>query len=306
MATNTSPIALFVYNRPKHTRETVEALLKNAEAVHSDLFIFSDAAKHEGAQSAVNEVRALIHQITGFKTITIIEREKNWGLANSIIDGVTAICDKYGRAIVLEDDLIFSEHFLGYMNSALNMYEDNQLVWHISGWNYPIEPSGLGDAFFWKTMNCWGWATWANRWNKFSKKPDEMIRSWTPQKINAFNLDGTYNFWRQVKLNRKGKINTWAVFWYATIFSHGGLCLNPTSSYVMNVGHDGTGENCRNSDHFSMHQIINKKQDIDLPELVSVSDDAICRIKSFLDKHARQNLAIYWLRKIQMISETYF
>ena len=116
---NYAPIALFVYNRPQHTLETVQALLKNPECAQSDLYIFSDAAKNLDAQDAVSEVRAYVRQISGFQTISIIEREENWGLANSIIDGVTQLCRQYGKVIVLEDDLETSPHFLKYMNFKL-------------------------------------------------------------------------------------------------------------------------------------------------------------------------------------------
>ena len=37
-----APIALFVFNRPKHTKLVLEALSHNPEAILSDLHIFSD------------------------------------------------------------------------------------------------------------------------------------------------------------------------------------------------------------------------------------------------------------------------
>ena len=62
-----APIVLFVYNRPDHTRQTVEALQKNELAIDSELFIYSDAAKNENAEQKVNEVRQYIKDINGFK-----------------------------------------------------------------------------------------------------------------------------------------------------------------------------------------------------------------------------------------------
>jgi GT2 family glycosyltransferase len=110
--TNTyAPILLFVYNRPEHVRRNIQALLKNELAAESELFIYSDAAKDETSQAAVKEVRAFIRSIQGFKKITITERAENWGLARSIIDGVTTQINRYGRVIVLEDDLVVAPHF---------------------------------------------------------------------------------------------------------------------------------------------------------------------------------------------------
>ena len=123
-----APILLFVYNRPEHTRQVVSSLLRNKEAADSPLFIYADQSKNPESDAAVQEVRRYIHSISGFKTITIIERETNWGLARNIIDGVTTQVNHFGRVIVLEDDLIVAPYFLKFMNDALEVYKDEQRV----------------------------------------------------------------------------------------------------------------------------------------------------------------------------------
>jgi len=150
-----APIALFVYNRPVHTRRTVEALLKNALAKESDLIIFSDAPKNPEAAEAVSNVREYIRTITGFKSMNIVERETNFGLARSIIEGVTMLCKEYGRVIVLEDDLITSPYFLQFMNDALDTYSNEDKVMHISGSTYPIGHM-KDETFFLRIPLCWG------------------------------------------------------------------------------------------------------------------------------------------------------
>ena len=224
---NISPIVLFVYNRLWHTKQTIEALKKNELANESELFIYSDAPKNEDDQKQVENVREYLKTIDGFKKITIIERKENFGLAKSIISGVTEIVNKYGKIIVLEDDLVTSPHFLKFMNEALEFYSNKTKVWHISGWNYPIEYNKNIDTFLWRVMNCWGWGTWADRWKFFEKNIDKLVKTFSKEDIKRFNVDGYENFWNQVIENKEGKINTWAIFWYATIFKNNGLCLNP-------------------------------------------------------------------------------
>ncbi|OUR72764.1 sugar transferase [Methylophaga sp. 41_12_T18] len=248
MVKKLAPIVLFVYNRPWHTQQTIEALAKNELAQDSELFIYSDAAKNELASQSVNEVRRYIKSINGFNKITIIERERNWGLASSIIDGVTTIINKYGKIIVLEDDLVTSPYFLNFMNDALEFYADKPKVWHVSGWNYPFPTDWLTNMFLWRLMNCWGWATWADRWQYYDKDIDGVISDFTKKETRAFNLDGVENFFGQVIANKKGKINTWAIFWYATIFKQSGLCVNPTRTYVHNIGFDASGSHCDTDD----------------------------------------------------------
>ena len=246
-----APIVLFVYNRPWHTQQTVEALQKNKLASESELFIYSDDAKNEDARVSVDEVRKYINNINGFKKITVIKRDKNWGLANSIIDGVTKIVNEYGKIIVLEDDLVTSPYFLKFMNEALEFYKDEKKIWHISGWNYPIETAGLNNVFLWRLMNCWGWATWANRWEYYEKDVYKTMQEFSKDDIKRFNLDGVEDFFGQVTANYEKKINTWAIFWYATIFKKNGLCLNPTQTFVENIGNDASGANCGKTDIFT-------------------------------------------------------
>ena len=239
-----APIVLFVYNRPWHIKQTIEALQKNELANESELFIYSDAPKNKEAEKKVKEVREYIKTIDGFKKVTIIERKKNWGLANNIIDGVTKIINEYGKIIVLEDDLVTSPYFLKFMNEALEFYEREKKVWHISGWNYPIRLDYRKSVFLWRWMNCWGWGTWKDRWDNLITDVDILINSISKKDIKKFNLDGAEKAWQRLILNKEKKLKTWAVFWNATIFVNNGLCMNPVNSFVYNIGLDGTGTHC--------------------------------------------------------------
>ncbi|MGL1559681.1 hypothetical protein ACSTJW_07745 [Vibrio parahaemolyticus] len=275
-----APIILFVYARCDHTKKTIEALKKNTLASKSDLFIFSDQYKNERDVNNVSEVRNYIRHVEGFKTVTVIEREYNLGLAENIRLGVSEIIEKYGRVIVLEDDIVTSNGFLTFMNKSLDIFKQNHKVWHISGWNYPIDATGLKSMFLWRGMNCWGWATWSDRWSHYNKNPQLLLSSWGRDKIKQFNLDGFFPFWNQVIANEKGKINTWAIFWYATIFENNGLCINPTTTLVKNIGLDGTGENCSSMSSFDK---FDKRNECDVIFFEGYTENEIAtnRIKEY-------------------------
>lgn len=280
---NLAPVVLFVYNRLEHTKKTIQALQKNTLANRSELFIFSDAAKNEGSIEAVNEVREYIKSVTGFKNIEIRQAKENKGLANSIISGVTDIINQYGKIIVLEDDLVTSPYFLKFMNDGLDFYETKNQVWHISGWNYPIETNDLNDSFLWRAMNCWGWATWADRWQYFEKNTDKLISELNPQEIERFNIDNAENFWGQVLANKSNKINSWAIYWFATIFKKDGLCLNPSKSFVDNIGLDGSGVHCGSTNIYERINVNHQPEIIFTLDLVE-NKVALERIKSFYIK----------------------
>ncbi len=293
-----APIVIFVYNRPYHTQQAISALRNNDLAGASELFIYSDAPRNERDSESVRLVREYIHVIDGFKKITVIERNQNLGLAASIIDGVTSLVNQYGKVIVLEDDLVTSPQFLTFMNDALDFYQHESEVMHISGWNYPIDPEGLGDAFLWPVMNCWGWATWADRWVYFHKNPAKLINTWSREDIKRFNLENSCDFWAQVIKNNNKKITTWAVFWYASIFERKGLCLNPTHSFVVNIGLDDSGENCGSYNPFPLN-LSNRKVWI-LPQRIEASNLAVQRVKLFCTS-IKSNLIIRLLRRVNKI-----
>lgn len=95
-----TPITFFTYTRPDHTRRTVEALLQNHQAPSHDLIVFSDAARSPEKQTAVDEVRAYLATITGFRSVTIHHRSQNFGLAKSIIEG--ALSTLYGLVLAID------------------------------------------------------------------------------------------------------------------------------------------------------------------------------------------------------------
>lgn len=291
-----APIVLFVYNRPWHTQQTIDALQKNEFANTSELFIYSDAPKNENAVEKVAEVRNYLKTVTGFKKVTIIERENNWGLAASIIDGVTQIINQYGKIIVLEDDLVTSPYFLTFMNEALDVYKNEQKVWHISGWSYPISANELDDTFLWRTMNCWGWATWADRWKHYEKNTNKLIQEFTPEMINNFNLDGAEDFWNQVIQNHQSKINTWAIYWYATIFENNGLCLNPTIGYVSNIGHDGSGVHCGESGYCD-DTVLNITRNLNFCTSIEESAIALKLVQAFY-RSQKKSISVRAINKL--------
>ncbi len=244
-----APIALFTYNRLWHTQQTVESLLKNSEASDSNLIIFSDGAKDKASKAKVAEVRQYLRTIKGFKSIHIIEREENFGLAQSIISGVTDVVNEYGRIIILEDDLITSQYFLKYMNDALDMYEHDDRVISIHGYCYPIE--GMPETFFLKGADCWGWATWREQWGLFEKDGEKLLQNLKERKLlDRFDFFGGYRYSRMLKKQIAGEIDSWAVRWYAAALLLDKLTLYPGESLVHNTGNDASGRHCATRDVF--------------------------------------------------------
>ncbi|MES2651537.1 MAG: glycosyltransferase [Bacteroidota bacterium] len=284
---NFAPIALFVYNRPQHTERTVKFLQQNELAAESRLFIFSDGPKTTADEEKVQEVRRFIQKIDGFKSVEVIEGKENKGLANSVIDGVSRLTKEYGQIIVFEDDLISSPYTLSYFNEALNRYRTEEKVMHIGAYMYPLANQNLPESFFYRAATSWGWATWENAWQYFEPNIDVLMKAFDKPKKAAFSIEHTMNFWRQMRQFKKGKNNSWAIRWYASIFLKGGLTLNPSQSLVNNIGHDGTGVHSGINDIYNV--IINPKPIQEFPSLVKENEEAYAAIKAFL-QHRKGNM----------------
>jgi hypothetical protein len=267
-----APIALFVYNRPKHTLCTVESLQSNILANESDLIIFSDGPKYKSQSEMVNSVRKYIHGITGFKSVKIIERDINIGLSKSIIDGVSRICKEFGQVIVLEDDLIASPHFLGYMNNALNIYRHNDIVISIHGYMYPIK-SKLPETFFLRGADCWGWATWDRGWNLFEQNGNKLLHEIRYKNLGKqFNYNGALNNIKMLNDQINGKNDSWCIRWHASAFLKNKLTLYPGVSLINNIGVDGTGAHCGTTNYFDCEV---SKHPIDIKDIPVTDNEEV-------------------------------
>jgi hypothetical protein len=245
-----SPVALFVYNRPIHTRKTIEALSKNLFAEKTNVIIFSDGPKTFDQVKNVNKVRKYIKGIRYFKSVKLIERKENFGLSKSIIEGVGEVLRDYDSIIVLEDDIVTSPHFLKFMNNSLRIFSDNNKVISIHGYVYPTKEN-LPEAFFLKGADCWGWATWKRGWKLFNPNGQKLLEGLKKRKlIKAFNFDNTYPFYKMLKDQINGKNDSWAVRWYASAFLANKLTLYPGRSLVINIGNDGSGIHCKEGKNF--------------------------------------------------------
>jgi hypothetical protein len=250
-----SPVALFVYNRPWHTEQTIAALLKNEGAADTDLFIFSDGPRTPADAEKVEEVRAFGLSITGFQSTKLVASETNKGLARSIIGGVTTVLNEHPTVIVMEDDLVTSPFFLRYMNESLAMYEHNDEVASIHGYVYPVT-STLPETFFLRGADCWGWATWKRGWALFEADGKKLLDQLESSgQIHAFDMDGNYSYSTMLRKQIEGRNDSWAVRWHASAFLKHKLTLYPGTSLVNNIGLDSSGTHSGSTDEYQTNLI---------------------------------------------------
>lgn len=279
-----APIAVFCYRRPDHLRRTLETLRANALASQSDLFIFCDGAKSDQDRSAVLHTRAVAREQSWCGRVHIVESDLNCGLSTSISSGVTQLCERFGRAIVLEDDLITAPDFLEYVNHALDKYADESNVHQISGYMFPVqipEKDSAFSAFFLPLTTSWGWATWQRSWRKFSNDVSSArLDALDEAARQRFDLDGNFPFSRMLLSRVRGHNDSWAILWYLTVFSENGLVLFPPETLIENIGFDGTGVHSRGA---AMHSAVKDERcEIILPDEICEDSRAFSMVKIFL------------------------
>jgi hypothetical protein len=255
-----APIALFVYARPEHTRQTLESLAANDLAQDSELIVFADGPKAGASAETlanIQKTRDLVTERNWCGKVTLVASEVNKGLAGSIVSGVTKVVNEHGRIIVLEDDLHVAPGFLRFMNEALELYEHDAQVMHIAGYMFPVKAK-LPDTFFYRSMFCWGWATWASAWKHLNLDAADLYKQLEARGFpEDFNVHPSNEFYESIRANMDGRIITWAIKWLASIYLANGLCLVPGKSLVRNIGHDGTGVHCGSNDAMAVQPIAN-------------------------------------------------
>lgn len=241
-----APVVLFVYNRLDHTMGVIESLSANLLAKETELYVFSDAAKTEKGLEKVQEVRQYINCTawhSKFKKVTLVQAEKNKGLARSVITGVTDVLEKYEKVIVIEDDLILSPYFLNYMNEALAYYQSDEKIWSISGYSFPMRSLKRypHDVFYTYRGCSWGWATWLDRWKTVDWDVKDYSAMMNDDKwIDRFNRGGA-DLANMLRLQVEGKIDSWAIRWCFAQSNQDMYTVYPKCSYLQNAGCDGSG-----------------------------------------------------------------
>lgn len=275
-----APVAFFAFNRPEHTKRTLAALAANPEAAASDLYVFVDGPRNESERGRVAEVIRISRAQTGFRSVSLSVSASNKGLYRSITEGVTSTLSHSQRVIVAEDDVLTSQYFLSFMNEALERYASEPKVGSIHGYSPPLP--GLPDFFFLPGGDCWGWATWADRWLLFRSDASALLNDIVSRRLVAdfCRTHGRQSILQLIRRARR-RNESWAILWHASLFLAGRCTLHPGKSFVQNIGNDGSGFHAGAT---SKHRTTMATSYSGLPDVPVIADmDAAEKLSGFLD-----------------------
>ncbi len=295
------PIVFFAYNRPEHTLYSLESLSKCHGSSESELFVYCDGPKNSGEEALVREVRELVKSKKWCGKVNIIERDENWGLARSIIAGVTEMLDRYESVMVLEDDLICSRYFLNYMNKALRRYADEEKVMQVSAYMFPIKLRNETDAFFLPFITSWGWGTWRRAWELMDEKMDGYERLKRDASLRyKFDLNDSYPYYALLQKQLRGEVDSWAIRWYLSVFMADGVTLFPVRTMIQNTGFDNSGAHGSKKDRYFSGDLMDFEIERFPSELV-ISERSLNECRTFLRKGKKD-----WIGMIKEAFREYF
>lgn len=265
-------VLVFTYNRPEHTKKTLDALKHNT-ILPEKLYIFQDGRKETTDSDKWNQVNKIIHEVCWCQTELVVS-DKNKGLADSIVNGINYAFQNNDAVIVLEDDIVTHPQFMEYMTKSLKKYKNCKEVFNINACSDRVVPCLNGtDAYFTGRASSWGWATWKDRWQFF----DRDYRCIARLKLNE-KLNERFHFWAAdvesyLIGNVTGRCNSWASFWCLNIIEHGGYCLTPYKGFVNNIGFDGSGVHCEMADIQFNCRPFDERKSFVLPKKVEFPED---------------------------------
>jgi hypothetical protein len=282
---NPAPVCIFTFKRFDTAFKTIEALKKNYLADQTDVYVFNDGPRGEHDMAGVTQVRDYLDKLTGFKSVKVIKREKNMGLSNSIIAGLTELFQTHSRMIVLEDDIESSPNFLAYMNQGLDKYENNLKVYNISSYTFPMNypPDYKLQVYFTQRPSCWGWATWKNRWEQIDweiKDYEEFKKN--PQLIKAFNEGGS-DMYSMLVRQVAGKIDSWDTIWAYNAFRLRQYTVYPISAKTQNIGFGNDATHTKFYNRFATTLDKTNQLEFDFPDEVVLHPKVV---KAFKDKNS--------------------
>ena len=248
-----APIGLSTYSRLSHLKQTIEALKANTLAKESDLYIFSDGAK-PGNERKIDAVRKYIDTINGFKNVHVFKRTENSRVRNNR-DGISELLEGYGKCIYLEEDIVTAPGFLRFMNDSLEVFEKDEKIFSISGYSPPINVPAdyVPDIFLLRRACAWGMGLWHDRFKEISylDNAEVLNRFSNTRQVEELTKYGE-DLLNMILLDAAGKMDALDVKIFYYQFLNEKYTIYPKKSLTNNIGLDGSGTHCVQTNKFDV------------------------------------------------------
>lgn len=260
----TTPVVLFIFNRPDTTKRVFEEIRK---AEPERLFVIADGPRQnvERDKELCKLTRGITQNIDWDCKVTRDYAVENYGLRKRVSSGLTQMFNSVDEAIILEDDCIPHQSFFPFCQELLETYHDEKKVMMISGNNFFDELRNKEYSYHFSSFNhIWGWATWKRAWHLYN---DEM-EDWPNLRegdflSNILQDDVSVNYYKTIFQEvYENKINSWAYRWLYSMLRKDGLSIVPSKNLVTNIGFGTEATNAISNSHHTANIIA---EEIEFP-----------------------------------------
>jgi hypothetical protein len=271
-----TPVALFIFNRPQHTRRVFEVI---AQARPAELFVIADGPRfdNEEDERLCRETRDLI-DINWPCKLHMLSSDTNLGCRQRLASGLDWVFAQAEEAIILEDDTLPDLTFFKFCEKLLERYRDDPRVHMICGANLLFGRQISNDSYYYSRFcHIWGWASWARAWKYY----DVNIKRW-PELRDSNWLQRKLPTPEMIKMTRQifddtysGKETTWDYQLGFSVWLADAVTIIPASNLVTNIGWDAAGTHTTEVSH-SLGQISAVPMEFPLrhPRVIKLSDAA--------------------------------
>ena len=130
--------------------------------------------------------------------------------------------------------ILFLTSAIDFMIQALDRYEDDPGVGHVSGFSFPLQNNPQEDAIFLPLFNSWGWATWSRAWKDFEWAPDKALQEMNKDASLRKRLYPYSDFFHHYLINEM----VWDLLWHWKLRSLNRLGVFPANSLIWCSGFD--------------------------------------------------------------------
>ncbi len=296
-----TPILFLIFKRIDTTNIVFEEIRKMRP---KQLFIAGDGGRTPEEHAKCEQTRKVVEKIDWPCEIRTLWRDTNLGCSKAVSSAISWFFSYVERGIILEDDCLPDQSFFAFCEILLEKYKNDKRIMHISGDNFQqANPKFIRNEsyYFSRIPHIWGWASWRRAWKLYDVELKKWPKIKKQRKLHDIFKDGAIAYrWGRLFDHHRNKalehsLDTWDGQWVFACLAHNGLCINPKTNLVSNIGFGADARRTYNpNDELAAIPLVPVKSPLRHPKTIAVNEIADAYTHSHIF-----NINRYWIQRIK-------